>query len=802
MKYVASSISQMTDYDKYYVYTGHEEGMVTGCWYFWSGTEWLIGGDYQCGIDDIIETNSTMDEEGMPADAKAVGDMIVVSNTEPTSPHTELWIDPDTESVLVPTMDDIESTYAKKSEVESTYARKAAVGSPLRAATASAMTDVTKIYVYTGSESGYTSGHWYYYDGSSWADGGVYNSTAFVTDKTLTGDGEAADAKTVGDEVTNLKSALEPLQEDSYNKLNVNNLTANKYEPTGVDPPKYYNGWSLSDYIPMTQNDTCYMVIENTNGDGFINVTGANLYCGYYNAEKVKIVGSAGSPIKLNNENLAFVRVSTQTGNFSKHAMVVDETTRNSLTSISDYKPYSKITYPVVDEIETLKVEVADVVNDVDAIKRVIGEENGLIDSDVTAIIDKIPDYYIDYLPTPTTSFDDDSYLESKIKQIPEGYSFIHIADVHCDHGTTYNAWHSIDLMNYVRKRANIDKVIFSGDILNVIQNTYDEEGHVVNPGKYGAKKELAKFLYGCRRAFGSDFLPTVGDHDANLSGTIGTENVQDGYEGQYVPYAIVEPLFFGDVKNRHCAIEYYQSKLDAIHDRMENPISDADYNELKAFFKTVFYVDDDKNKIRWIVMNCGKSGARYDTLYNIFGIISTEIFRVQYDWLNDALTSIPTGYNVILHSHKASFNSGSMRGAIKMLNAFKNKGTTTPDYTTAGSVELEAWWNYTKNYNYSNAPDCGWVLSMNGHTHADDIYVRGGDSNFTKYTGEILTENQIPCIEINCDAYNTAVGHVTPMELGTITEHCFDVVTIVEDGIVMTRFGAGNDRRIYINRS
>lgn len=208
MKYVASSISQMTDYDKYYVYTGHEEGMVTGCWYFWSGTEWLIGGDYQCGIDDIIETDTSFTSENLPANAKAVGDMIVVSDTEPTSPHTELWIDPDTESVLVPTMDDIEGTYAKKSEVDSTYARKAAVGSPLRAATASAMTDVTKIYVYTGSESGYTAGHWYYYNGSSWADGGVYNSTAFVTDKTLTGDGEAADAKVTGDEITDLKSAI------------------------------------------------------------------------------------------------------------------------------------------------------------------------------------------------------------------------------------------------------------------------------------------------------------------------------------------------------------------------------------------------------------------------------------------------------------------------------------------------------------------------------------------------------------------------------------------------------------------
>lgn len=173
--------------------SGNEVGDVyntedTGMNYAWNGSQWdALGATYH------------------PAQTS---DMIIVSETQPSSEYNELWIDPDTESVLVPTMDDIEGTYAKKSEVESTYARKAAVGSPLRAATASAMTDVTKIYVYTGSESGYTSGHWYYYNGSSWADGGVYNSTAFVTDKTLTGDGEAADAKVTGNELTNLKSAI------------------------------------------------------------------------------------------------------------------------------------------------------------------------------------------------------------------------------------------------------------------------------------------------------------------------------------------------------------------------------------------------------------------------------------------------------------------------------------------------------------------------------------------------------------------------------------------------------------------
>lgn len=72
-------------------------------------------------------------------------------------------------------------------------------GYPFTAATAAAMTDTTKIYVYTGSETGYTNGHWYYHNGTAWTDGGVYNAVAFDTDKTLAVTGAAADAKVTGD---------------------------------------------------------------------------------------------------------------------------------------------------------------------------------------------------------------------------------------------------------------------------------------------------------------------------------------------------------------------------------------------------------------------------------------------------------------------------------------------------------------------------------------------------------------------------------------------------------------------------
>ena len=76
-------------------------------------------------------------------------------------------------------------------------------GTPYMVSTAAEMTDTSRIYVYVGSEAGYNNGHWYYYDTntSTWTDGGVYNSTAFVTDTTLTEAGKAADAKATGDAI-------------------------------------------------------------------------------------------------------------------------------------------------------------------------------------------------------------------------------------------------------------------------------------------------------------------------------------------------------------------------------------------------------------------------------------------------------------------------------------------------------------------------------------------------------------------------------------------------------------------------
>lgn len=72
-------------------------------------------------------------------------------------------------------------------------------GAPLTASTSSSMTDQTRVYVYTGTTGGgFTNGHWYYYNGSAWTDGGAYNSSAVTTDTTLTLSGVPADAAATG----------------------------------------------------------------------------------------------------------------------------------------------------------------------------------------------------------------------------------------------------------------------------------------------------------------------------------------------------------------------------------------------------------------------------------------------------------------------------------------------------------------------------------------------------------------------------------------------------------------------------
>lgn len=61
-----------------------------------------------------------------------------------------------------------------------------ASGSPLPAQTAATMSNTTRLYVYLGSESGYHSGHLYYYNGSVWTDSGIVYQATQIADGSVT----------------------------------------------------------------------------------------------------------------------------------------------------------------------------------------------------------------------------------------------------------------------------------------------------------------------------------------------------------------------------------------------------------------------------------------------------------------------------------------------------------------------------------------------------------------------------------------------------------------------------------------
>lgn len=103
---------------------------------------------------------------------------------------------------------EVENNKNKIAELDDKKANKDDYGSPLTASTVSAMTDKKKVYVYTGSESGYTAGNWYSWNGTAWVSGGVYNSAAIQTDETLTQAGKAADSAITGKKISELKESI------------------------------------------------------------------------------------------------------------------------------------------------------------------------------------------------------------------------------------------------------------------------------------------------------------------------------------------------------------------------------------------------------------------------------------------------------------------------------------------------------------------------------------------------------------------------------------------------------------------
>lgn len=168
---------------------------------------------------------------------------------------------------------------------------RAAYGAPRTAATAADMTDTNLIYVYTGTTSGtMVNGHWYYYNGTAWTDGGVYNSTAFETDPTLTISGAAADAKATGDAIAEVKDDIASLNLYTNYAFTVANSRVTESGRVVAGS----NGDYRTDYIACVEGQTA-----QCHARSFI-YQGASASCliAFFDASKTYLSGI----IKIDNE--------------------------------------------------------------------------------------------------------------------------------------------------------------------------------------------------------------------------------------------------------------------------------------------------------------------------------------------------------------------------------------------------------------------------------------------------------------------------------------------------------------------
>ena len=396
------------------------------------------------------------------------------------------------------------------------------------------------------------------------------------------------------------------------------------------------------------------------------------------------------------------------------------------------------------------------------------GSHDSIVNDDLA-----IPDYYFEK-----------GYINNKVASIPEGKSFIFITDTHWP----VNEKVSTSLITYVMKKADISKVVFGGDIL-----TRDDT-------KEKAKATLAQYLEESIQAWGIDYLPVFGNHDLNMA------NATGNLDEMRLSWLDVESTFVG-----HLANTAQFERFDDLFPEFET--TEEDIAELRAYTHLHYYCDDNDRGIRYIIINTGTPDNIIIERY--FGVQNLSEMYLQMDWLYNTLMSTPQGYDVIVFGHEMNYNPQEesilgyhMKGIVGQLSALKMK-TSTALYVSGAENELLDNWISRGNhiYDFSNAPEIGKILCVSGHNHIDYIlncsYTDESieSNNYTTYeieSGSTIQQSvgEVPIIHTQCDAYG-AVDSVRCYDMtpGTITEQCFDVITLTEDGVACTRFGAGEDR-------
>lgn len=639
------------------------------------------------------------------------------------------------------------------------------IGTPLVASSISGMTDTTRNYINT------TNGHWYWYNGTTWVDGGTYQATGLAD--------EAVNIDTLDDDVFDkifTKRHIDTVGWHHYSNkyirissplllrkgetitFGATFLTNYKYRIGKYPSVETLGNWNnLTNYIntPATytipetgiytilvsNNDTdtlddaefttndidlTYYIKEDepvnykTFAQSFSELVSNLTYSAWkYNGnymnrdtEKISMTRAYKSdkPIKVslkNPENYNF-SIIYFTAPFVKNANRVGSGGGVSWTNVPFTIPSNQ--YFIIEIIKnpTGKITLAE------------GKEQLIIEEDYTYVKDiedtlDLQDERLDAIENTLGIFTEiPSYWETQINSKIET---IKALEMQTD--ATGDSFIFITDVHWQSNKKNspllIKKLLNSVNLKKVI---FGGDVLNLNSTKEAAIDYVNNFFNNFKNV---EMYNILGNHDFN-------DNVGGTYPNAHLTANDVYSMMFKSFENR---VDYIARPLDNVRDNRPN-----------YFY---YCVDNKVQKIRYIMLN---------TLRNSYG-------STQLNWLLSKLQELDSSWTIILFTH---FIYSGLTGETP------NKSTSYTELNTFLTNNVSSY-------------SCTIAAIIGGHSHYD--------YSETNELGIVL-------ICTATDAYKLSDTILSPtMTAGTDTEQLFDVFTIdtLNRTINATRIGAGSDR-------
>lgn len=403
-------------------------------------------------------------------------------------------------------------------------------------------------------------------------------------------------------------------------------------------------------------------------------------------------------------------------------------------------------------------------------------------------------------------------YMIDKVESVPEGRSFIYITDTHSG-----NSYYSTTLIDYAKKALGINTVIFGGDPFNVSDT------------REGALDQLKTYsegqFYG---TFGSNALYTVGNHDSNypkiqILGNTSSYNKEE--------YLISDTDLFDATVGHQTGIVFDKNAIAAAEDLTysDNALYTAEEmkTQMEAAMKMHYYYDDAENKIRYIILDTGDNGL--SQTMTLGGATYFYMLYTQLGWLSEVLEDVANNhpeYDVVVSGHEFSWAyKGSTETNIetlvhRILCDYRSGASSTLTFSANGNENMaklcassknatNSGANVTLKYDFTarkSASSQGTIFTVGGHWHLDASLLHVVDGNGTNKIidlsvagnettdlskGVLRLQTMADNVSGVSDSDKTSLG--ITRERNTLTEYCFDIITITDDGrIVCTRVGDG----------